>query len=210
MDVEPLGIEGAWTFTPRQFGDDRGTFLETFQEAVFSATTGHRLNLAQANLSVSAAGVVRGIHFADVPPGQAKYVTCAFGAVLDVVVDVRTTSPTYGRWETVLLDDVDRRSVYLCEGLGHAFMSLCDGATVVYSCSTPYAPERERGVHPLDPEIGIEWPTSGRDGQALRPSLSPKDVAAPTLAEAESAGLLPSLDSVNSFRGQLARSGGGS
>ena len=130
-----------------------------------SATTS---TLAQANCSVSAAGVLRGIHFSDVPPGQAKYVTCVRGAALDVVVDIRVGSPTFGQWDSVLLDDVDRRQIYLAEGLGHAFMSLADDTTVVYLCSTGYAPGREHGVHPLDPAIGIEWPTTGRDGVAAR------------------------------------------
>ena len=104
---------------------------------------GHRLDLQQANCSVSAAGVLRGIHFADVPPGQAKYVTCVKGAVLDVAIDVRVGSPTFGTWDAVLLDDVDRRAVYLSEGLGHAFLSLEDDSTVLYLCSTGYSPGRE-------------------------------------------------------------------
>jgi dTDP-4-dehydrorhamnose 3,5-epimerase len=105
--------------------------------------------------------------------------------VLDVIVDLRVGSPTFGRWETVRLDDVDRRAVYIAEGLGHAFMALSDGATVVYLCSEVYSPMREYGIHPLDPEIGIEWPSD------LMPALSPKDDAAPSLAEAGHAGLLP-------------------
>jgi dTDP-4-dehydrorhamnose 3,5-epimerase len=145
----------------------------------------HGLDLRQANCSVSKAGVVRGIHFATVPPGQAKYVTCLFGAVLDAVVDIRMGSPTFGRWEPVLLDGVDRRAVYVAEGLGHVFMALSEGAAVSYLCSDVYAPAREFGIHPLDPEIGIEWPTE------LAPVLSPKDDAAPSLAEARRAGLLP-------------------
>ena len=204
MQVEPLRIEGAWSFTPRQFGDPRGLFLEWFSDRSFREATGHPLALAQTNLSVSAAGVVRGVHFADVPPGQAKYVTCMAGAVLDVVVDLRVGSATFGAWEPVLLDDVDRRAVYLSEGLGHAFMSLADGSTVSYVCSTPYAPEREHGVHPLDTEIGIVWPTTGRDGTPLTPQLSAKDEAAPTLAQAREQGLLPDLDAVLAHRATLA------
>ena len=189
--------------TPRQFGDPRGVFLEWFRTATFEGAVGHALALRQANLSVSAAGVVRGIHFADVPPGQAKHVTCARGAVLDVAVDVRVGSPTLGRWDAVLLDDVDRRAIYLSEGLGHAFMSLEDASTVVYLCSTEYAPGREHGIHPLDAEVGIVWPTTGRDGSPLSPSLSEKDAAAPTLSDARSAGLLPRFDDVMAHVGSL-------
>ncbi|GAB2685722.1 dTDP-4-dehydrorhamnose 3,5-epimerase family protein [Thalassiella azotivora] len=196
MQIRPLSVDGAYEVTPRQFGDPRGVFLEWFRTEAFTEALGHPLDLAQANCSVSAAGVVRGIHFADVPPGQAKYVTCARGAVLDVVVDLRVGSPTFGRWDSVLLDDVDRRAIYLGEGLGHAFMSLEDDSTVLYLCSTGYAPEREHGVHPLDPQVGIEWPTTARDGSALTPQLSDKDSAAPSLAEAADAGLLPDAAAV--------------
>lgn len=199
MEFRELAIAGAWEITPRQFGDDRGVFLEWFKEAPFAEAVGRGMALAQANCSVSAAGVVRGIHFADVPPGQAKYVTCTYGAVLDVAVDIRVGSPTFGKWDTVLLDDKDRRAVFLSEGIGHAFMSLQDNSTVVYLCSTPYNPSGEHGVHPLDPAIGIDWPSIGRDGRPLTPLLSPKDEAAPMLAEAGQRGLLPRLADVEDF-----------
>lgn len=199
VDYRELAVAGAWEITPRQFGDPRGVFLEWFKEAPFHDAAGHRLDVAQANLSVSAAGVLRGVHFADVPPGQAKYVTCAKGAVLDVVVDIRVGSPTFGQWDSVLLDDVDRRAIYLSEGLGHAFMSLEDGSTVLYLCSTGYNPTGEHGIHPLDPEVGIAWPTTARDGSALTPQLSDKDAAAPTLAEARAQGLLPDHAEVERF-----------
>src|SRR4051794_12136610 len=99
-----MKVPGAWEITPKQFGDPRGVFLEWFKEGPFVEAVGHPLDLRQANASVSAAGVVRGIHFADVPPSQAKYVTCPVGAVLDVVVDIRVGSPTFGQWDAVLLD----------------------------------------------------------------------------------------------------------
>ena len=113
MEFRELAVPGAWEITPRQFGDPRGVFLEWFRSAPFGDAAGHAFDLQQANLSVSAKGVLRGIHFADVPPGQAKYVTCARGAVLDVVVDIRVGSPTFGTWDSVLHDDVDRRAIYL-------------------------------------------------------------------------------------------------
>lgn len=199
VDIRALSLAGAYEITPRQFADARGRFMEWFKADDLQAVTGHQLSLAQANLSVSAAGVVRGIHFADVPPGQAKYVTCVSGSVLDVVVDIRVGSPTFGHWESVLLDDVDRRAVYLGEGLGHAFMSLADASTVAYLCSTPFAPAREHGVHPLDPAIGIQWPSLAADGSPLTPALSDKDAAAPTLADALAAGLLPDSSAVSAY-----------
>lgn len=192
MQVRPLSIDGAWEFTPVQHGDDRGVFLEAFKADVLAETIGHRFELAQVNTSVSTAGVLRGIHFADVPPGQAKYVTCTVGAIVDVIVDIRDGSPTFGQWDAVLLDDRDRRAVYLSEGLGHGFCSLQDGSTVTYLCSTGYRPAAEHGVNPLDDGLGIEWPTLARDGTPLEYELSAKDVAAPSLAQALADGLLPS------------------
>ncbi len=199
MQVRELSIAGAWEITPRQFGDDRGVFLEWFKDGAFQEATGRPLDLQQANLSVSAAGVLRGVHFADIPPSQAKYVTCPRGAVLDVVVDIRTGSPTFGQWDAVLLDDVDRRAIFLSEGLGHAFCSLEDGSVVTYLCSAPYAPGREHGVNPLDPELGIEWPTTGRDGAPLTYELSAKDTDAPSLAAAAAAGLLPTYEQARAY-----------
>ena len=199
MEFRQLGIAGAWEVTPRLLPDSRGMFLEAFRASTFAEQVGHPFTLAQANCSVSAAGVIRGIHYADVPPSQAKYVSCPFGAVLDVVVDIRVGSPTFGHWESVVLDDTTRNALYLSEGLGHAFMSLQDGATVSYLCSAPYAPGREHGVHPLDPVLSIAWPTVGRDGSALEPALSEKDDAAPTLGEALDASLLPSYDQAIAF-----------
>jgi dTDP-4-dehydrorhamnose 3,5-epimerase len=187
MRIRPLALEGAFEVTPVQHSDSRGTFLEWYRFDTLAAAVGHPLDLAQANLSVSARGVVRGIHFADVPPGQAKYVMCVAGAVLDVVVDIRVGSPTFGRWESVRLDDSERRAVYLAEGLGHGFCAVSEQATVAYLCSSTYRAGHEHGINPLDPELGIAWP-------AETPLLSSKDAAAPSLAEARTAGLLPSYD----------------
>jgi dTDP-4-dehydrorhamnose 3,5-epimerase len=183
--MDSLSIEGAWVYKPQIHHDERGAFLESFRGDEFAADLGYRLGVAQANCSVSRRGVVRGIHFADVPPGQAKYVSCMGGAIMDVVVDLRVGSPTFGDWEAIRLDDQNRQSVFIAEGLGHAFMALTDECTVLYMCSTPYAPGREHGVHPLDPAVGIDWPTG------VAPVLSAKDAAAPLLAEATRSGLLP-------------------
>ncbi len=202
MQVDELKVPGAWSFTPRQFPDPRGVFLEWFKGAVLEQAVGHPLTVEQANHSVSSRGTLRGVHFADVPPGQAKYVYCTRGAVLDVVVDLRVGSPTFGVSDAVQLDDQDRRGIYLSEGLGHAFLALTDDANVTYLCSKPYAPGREHGVHPLDPELELPWPP---DVEAL---LSEKDSAAPTLAEARQAGLLPDYAQCQAFYASL-RGGSG-
>lgn len=202
MQVDELKVPGAWAFTPRQFPDPRGVFLEWFKAAVLEEAVGHPLTVKQANHSVSSRGTLRGVHFADVPPGQAKYVYCTRGAVLDVIVDLRVGSPTFGVSDSVCLDDVDRRGVYLSEGLGHAFLALTDNANVTYLCSTPYSPGREHGVHPLDPELDLPFPDD------VEPLLSDKDAAAPSLAQARDAGLLPDYAQCQDFYASL-RTGSG-
>ncbi|MEU9461496.1 dTDP-4-dehydrorhamnose 3,5-epimerase [Streptomyces sp. WC2508] len=199
--MRQLSIEGAWVHEPKVFPDSRGSFHEWFKASELSEAVGHTLRLAQANFSVSSRGTLRGVHFADVPPSQAKYVKCVRGAVLDVIVDIRVGSPTYRRWEAVRLDDVDHHAVYLAEGLGHAFMALTDDASVSYLCSEGYAPGREHGINPLDPELGIEWP------EGIPPLLSDKDAAAPSLAEAEEQGLLPSYEACQAYYAQLRARG---
>ena len=206
MQVTELAVPGAWSFTPRQFPDPRGVFLEWFKADVLAEAVGHPLTVKQANHSVSSRGTLRGVHFADVAPGQAKYVYCSRGAVLDVIVDLRVGSLTFGVSDAVRLDDVDRRGVYLSEGLGHAFLALTDDANVTYLCSEPYAPGREHGVNPLDPELDLPW-VGGRmdDVEAL---LSEKDAAAPTLAQAKESGLLPDYAQCQAFYASL-RGGSG-
>ncbi len=185
MQANPLSIEGAWSFTPILRPDDRGVFLESFKQNVLTETIGHPLDLQQMNLSVSKRDTVRGVHFAQVGPGQAKYVQCFSGRILDVVVDIRVGSPTFGQWDAIELDDQTRTSVYIAEGLGHAFCALSDSVTIGYLCSQPYAPGREFGINPLDPALALPWP-AGQDSV-----LSPKDAQAPSLAQAGEAGLLP-------------------
>jgi len=184
VKIRPLTIEGAWEITPVQHGDQRGLFLEWYRFEVLEEAVGHPLDLKQANISVSARGVVRGVHVADVPPGQAKYLTCPRGAILDVIVDLRVGSPTFGQWDAVRLDEESRKAVYIAEGLGHGFCALTDGATLSYLCSETYNPKGEHTVHPLDPELAIDW-------QVDKPVLSDRDADAPSLAEAQKSGLLP-------------------
>jgi dTDP-4-dehydrorhamnose 3,5-epimerase len=191
-----LSITGAYEVTPQVRGDDRGSFHEWYRHDFHAQAVGHPLTLMQANISVSGAGVLRGVHFADVPPGQAKYVTCVRGALVDVVVDIRVGSPTFGRWEMVRLDDIDRRSVYIAEGLGHAFCALSDDTTVVYMCSAAYNPAGEHTIDPLDPVLGIDWPVSS-------PILSPRDAEAPSLQEARERGLLPSYEVCRQYTRKL-------
>jgi dTDP-4-dehydrorhamnose 3,5-epimerase len=201
MRIEPLSLAGAYVVTPRQFPDDRGVFLESFRGDRLAEHLGHRPDVVQTNVSVSSRGTLRGIHFADVPPGQGKYVTALTGSLVDYVVDLRVGSPTFGQWEAVTLDAVDRRAVYLSEGLGHAFCALEDDTTAVYLCTAAYDPAGEHGIHPLDPEVGITLP----DG--LTPLLSARDAAAPSLAEAVASGLLPTEAACAAWARTLAQRG---
>jgi dTDP-4-dehydrorhamnose 3,5-epimerase len=185
VDIQPLRIAGAWRISPQVFGDARGSFSEWFRADHLEAATGFRLNPIQANISRSARGVVRGIHYADVPPGQAKYVMPLTGSIIDFVVDIREGSPTFGQWESVTLDSEIHDAILIEPGLGHAFMALEDLTTVTYLVTDIYRPEREHGVNPLDPDIALTFPAG------IKPVLSDKDTSAPTLAEALAAGSLP-------------------
>lgn len=188
MQVRELSVRDAYEFVPPAFDDHRGLFVVPFQGEVFAATLGHSLHVAQTNHSVSRRGVIRGVHFADTPPGQAKYVYCARGALLDVVVDLRVGSPTFGQCDTLRLDTVDYRAMYVAEGLGHAFIALEDDTVASYLCSTAYNPTAEHGIYPLDSKLELPWPTD------IEPVLSEKDSSAPTLARAADEGLLPDYE----------------
>lgn len=198
MHIRELSIPDTYEITPKQHPDDRGIFLEWYRFDKLEEVVGHSLNLAQGNISVSKKGTVRGIHFADIPPGQAKYVTATQGVVLDFVIDIRVGSPTFGDWDSVLLDDVYRRAVYISEGIGHCFVALSDNATVSYLVSSTFNAEREHGITPLDESINLEFGLSREDLL-----LSPKDLAAPTLSSAVDRGLLPKWDDAKTFYDEL-------
>ena len=172
-------------FTPTIHADDRGLFLESYTARSLREATGFQLELAQINISVSRKGVVRGLHACKVPPGQAKYVQCVAGEVLDVVVDIDPGSATFGQHDRVILNDTDRRAAFIGgEGLAHGFCVWSESATLVYATSSPFNPGAEFAINPLDPELAIPW-SSGND-----PSLSEKDRRAPSLREAVSSGLI--------------------
>ena len=168
---------------------------------LFVDTSVWSLALRQANTSVSRKGVVRGIHYADIPIGQAKYVTALRGAVLDFVIDIRVGSPTFGQWDSVVLDDVDRKAIFISEALGHAFIALTDDTVVSYLVTDTFTPVREHGLSPVDAHVGLKFPS-----ELGAPVLSEKDVAAPTLLEAAASGKLPTWDDARAFYATL-RSG---
>ncbi|MFF3437158.1 dTDP-4-dehydrorhamnose 3,5-epimerase [Streptosporangium sp. NPDC002721] len=185
MQIHQLEVDGSFLITPQIFSDDRGVFLEIFNQPAFQKAIGHPLSVAQVNCSVSRAGTIRGLHAASLP-GQARYVTCAQGAIVDILVDIRVGSPTYGKHVAVQLTAENRHALYLAEGLAHGFAPLTAHATVVYLCSSTWSPQGEIQIDPLDPELALPWP---RQEELL---LSDKDRAAPSLRETAELGLLPS------------------
>lgn len=196
MKVREIGIPDAYEISTDVFPDDRGLFLNPFRADALADAIGRAFQVRQTNHSSSKRGVVRGVHFSLLPPGQAKYVYVPRGAVLDIVVDIRIGSPTYGQHEVVRLDDRDFRAIYLSEGLGHCAIALEDDTVLSYLCSTGYDPAREKGVSPTDPELRLPVPAD-----AL---LSARDTGAPTLAEAAEQGLLPTYEECQAFYASLA------
>jgi len=186
VDISPLSISGAFSVSTRVHRDERGEFVEWFRADFIEEQTGLRFFTAQANLSVSQKGTLRGIHFADVPPGQAKYVMCATGSIQDYVIDIRVGSPTFGQWESATITAKDRNAILLDVGLGHAFVALEEETTVTYLVTDHYKPQSEHAINPQDSEIALEFPFSAEELL-----VSPKDRQAPTLGEAMAGGILP-------------------
>jgi dTDP-4-dehydrorhamnose 3,5-epimerase len=189
MKFTPLGIEGLWLAESQVWKDERGSFQEWFKsEEVFEAT-GIKFSVEQANISSSKKNVIRGIHYSLAPGRQAKWVTCSNGRIMDVVVDIRPNSPTFKKTEYVNLQAGDGKSILIGPGLGHAFISLEDNTNVSYLLSSPYSPEFEYGIHPMDPELKIDWNLGADlDKSAV---ISAKDLDAPTLETRRIEGKLP-------------------
>ena len=174
MKKLPTTLDGPLLLEPVVHGDERGFFQETFREDAL-ADLGVTERWVQDNHSRSAQGVLRGLHF-QLGPGQAKLVRCARGSILDVVVDIRRESPTFGRWEAHVLDDERHLQFFIPVGFAHGFCVLSESADVIYKCSSYYDPAVERAIAYDDPELAIEWP-------ALDLVVSERDRAAPRLAE---------------------------
>jgi dTDP-4-dehydrorhamnose 3,5-epimerase len=169
-------LEGPILVAPDVYGDDRGFLLESYRDSDLAAL-GVPDEFVQENHSRSAQGVIRGIHF-KVGAGMAKLIRCARGRILDVVVDVRVGSPTFGQWEGFELDDVSHHMIYVPIGFGHGFCVLSEQADVLYRCSSYYEPEFERGIAYDDPDVGIDWPVQ-------ESSVSERDATAPRLADVQ-------------------------
>lgn len=192
MKAQPLKISGSWKIEFQKFDDNRGFFYESFKEEDFKKLIGRNLNIKQTNTSSSSKGSVRGIHYALVPPSQAKLVQCQRGSIKDYVIDIRVSSPTFGQFEEIELNENSASAVFIEEGLAHAFVALENQTVVTYFVTEKYNPEREKGINPFDKTLNVKWPD-------LELVLSEKDKQAISLDEAKNQGLLPSFDECKKF-----------
>lgn len=200
MDSRPLAVPDVLVFSPVVHVDERGSFTESYRRDVVERATGRVFPLEQMNTSVSQHGVFRGIHYAIVPPGQAKYVSVLSGSIIDYVVDLRVGSPTFGVWDAVALDDRERRTVFVPEGVGHAFLSTAERAVVSYAVSDVYRPDREFSVSLRGHEIGEH--AAAHSAVPLR--LSQRDEEAPSIDEARAAGRLPDWEQCRARYAELS------
>lgn len=172
-------LPGVKIILPNVFGDQRGWFMETYNDAVFKEA-GFEISFVQDNQSFSASkGTLRGLHFQLKPKAQSKLVRCTKGAIFDVAVDIRKGSPTYGKWFGIELNAENKKQLFIPKGLAHGFLTLTDRVEVQYKVDELYAPECDRGIIWNDPAIGIEWPID------VTPILSKKDQNTPLLSETE-------------------------
>jgi dTDP-4-dehydrorhamnose 3,5-epimerase len=192
MKVTPLKIDGAWIIELKKFEDDRGFFYESFRDDIAKEYIGRQFKIKQSNTSVSKKGSIRGIHYALVPPSQAKYVQCQQGSIVDYVIDIRVGSPTFSQFVEVELSATNPQAIFIEEGLAHAFVALEDETVVTYFVSENYNPEREKGINPFDSDLNIKWPD-------INLELSEKDKLAISLKEAQVQNLLPMFDDCKKF-----------
>ena len=192
MKATPLSINGSWKIDFQRFDDNRGYFYESFKDEDFKSQIGRNFVIKQTNTSSSSKGSVRGIHYALVPPSQAKLVQCQRGSIKDYVIDIRVGSPTFGKFEEIELNENSASAVFIEEGLAHAFVALENQTVVTYYVTEKYNPEREKGINPFDKTLNVKWPE-------IELVLSEKDKQAITLEEAKNQGLLPSFDECKKF-----------
>jgi dTDP-4-dehydrorhamnose 3,5-epimerase len=192
MKAHPLKISGSWKIEFQKFDDNRGFFYESFKEEDFKNQIGRNLNIKQTNTSSSSKGSVRGIHYALVPPSQAKLVQCQRGSIKDYVIDIRVGSPTFGQFEEIEINEKSPSAVFIEEGLAHAFVALENQTVVTYFVTEKYNPEREKGINPFDKTLNVKWPD-------IELILSEKDKQAISLEEAKNQGLLPTFDECKKF-----------
>ncbi|WP_374434345.1 dTDP-4-dehydrorhamnose 3,5-epimerase [Inhella sp.] len=178
MNVIETALPGVLILEPRVFGDARGFFTESWNEARFNAAVGSEVRFVQDNHSRSSRGVLRGLHFQRAPHAQGKLVRCVAGSVFDVAVDLRQGSATFGRWVGVELNADNHRQLWIPAGFGHGFLTLSDSADFLYKTTDYYAPQAEGCVRWDDADIGIQWPDVG-----VAPMLADKDLKGQALKD---------------------------
>lgn len=178
MKVVATAIPEVKIIEPTVFGDERGFFMESYNQKLFEELTGFPVTFVQDNHSRSSQGVLRGLHY-QIEKAQGKLVRVVKGAVFDVAVDIRKSRPTFGQWVSVELSESNRRQLWIPPGFAHGFLTLSASADFLYKTSDYYAPEHERSILWNDPDIGVDWPMDNQ------PQLSTKDQSAPRLREAE-------------------------
>ena len=179
MKATRLAIPDVVLFEPKVFGDDRGFFFESFNQKIFEEATGLKRNFVQDNHSKSQRGVLRGLHYQLPPKAQGKLVRVVQGEVFDVVVDIRKSSPTFGKWVGDILSADNKKQLWVPEGFAHGFVTLSETAEFLYKTTDYYAPEYERSIVWNDTQLGIIWP------MAVAPRLAAKDLAAISFNQAE-------------------------
>ena len=192
MNINKLQIDGSWLIDFNKFEDDRGYFFESFKLNICEESFARPLTINQANTSVSKKGSIRGIHYALLPPSQAKFIQCQKGSITDFVVDIRIGSPTFGSFQAINLSSNNPQAVFIEEGLAHAFVALEDETIVTYLVNQNYNPEREKGINPFDPQLNIGWPN-------IDLILSHKDKNEINLSEAQKRGMLPNYDDCKKY-----------
>ncbi|MDH0735242.1 dTDP-4-dehydrorhamnose 3,5-epimerase [Achromobacter spanius] len=179
MIATRLAIPDVVLFEPKVFGDERGFFMESFNQAVFNKLTGLDVNFVQDNHSKSSQGVLRGLHYQLAPKSQGKLVRAVRGAVFDVAVDIRKSSPTFGQWVGAELSEANHQQLWVPPGFAHGFVVLSESAEFLYKTTDYYAPDLERSILWNDPDLAIEWPNG------IKPQLSPKDEQGRRFKDAE-------------------------
>ena len=181
MPYQKTEIDGVFLFIPKIFEDSRGVFYESFGSKPTLAETNLEFKVAQVNTSMSSRGVIRGVHFKESPPGQKKFVSVVSGGIIDVAVDLRRSSTTFRKWQAFELNEYNRHSLLLGNGIGHAFLALRDETRVTYLCDTSFEPEKEHAINPLT--AGICWEKLGTGFGRGEFLLSDKDRNAPNLSD---------------------------
>ena len=197
MQIEALKIPGSWLINFKKFDDNRGFFYESFRSDALEHVLKRHFEIKQTNTSVSSKGSLRGIHYALIPPSQAKFIQCQKGSIQDFIIDIRLNSPTFGKYQMVELNDTNPQAIFIEEGLAHAFVALEDKTLVTYYVNQTYNPDREKGINPFDKQLNISWPN-------LDLKVSEKDDKEIHLDEALRLNLLPTYEEAKNYIKTLA------